>query len=483
MSLTHLTDFPDRLSPMLVKELRQGMRAKSFTLLFLTFQGLLAFILLTAGAATSSDDAGTFASGVIFIMFAGAALFIQPMRGVSALSSEISGNTIEMMALTRLSAWLIVFGKWIAIVSQTALILVTIIPFLILRYFFGGMILAGEMVFLGLMFLTSMALTAIMVGLSGNSTKLVRMLPILGFIFLVGYVPDFLFRDGFKSFMTFCTLADSESRLIIASYGIFIIYIGWCALSHGTSVIAPISENHSTVRRLISLGLVIVTTVIGLCYPVDLNVLALVFGIILAPAVVTALTEPSVLLPPMWKPFLRHGLIGRVASTVLLPGWPSGVFYATLVLSISIGGLSLAGSSRSSPSLMPENSIGALGCIGGILLAALLAAIFTKQESRRFTNFMVFLLVSILFAVIPMILTSINNHEKYLWFFIWNPPVSLFMAVSNGFIKSEVLAAVVIVDAIILMMLLVTAGSAFRGYRRVIEEADAELAKPTAPST
>ena len=54
---------------------------------------------------------------------------------------------------------------------------------------------------------------------------------------------------------------------------------------------------------------------------------------------------------------------------------------------------------------------------------------------------------------------------------------------SNGFIKSEVLAAVVIVDAIILMMLLVTAGSAFRGYRRVIEEADAELAKPTAPST
>ena len=81
MSLTHLTDFPDKLSPMLVKELRQGMRARSFTVLFLVFQGVLAFILLTASAVTSSDHSGSFASEVIFSLFAGAALFIQPMRG------------------------------------------------------------------------------------------------------------------------------------------------------------------------------------------------------------------------------------------------------------------------------------------------------------------------------------------------------------------------------------------------------------------
>jgi hypothetical protein len=480
MSLTHLTDFPDKLSPMLVKELRQGMRARSFTLLFLVFQGLLALILLTAGAAASSEAAGSFASGVIFSMFAGAALFIQPMRGVNALSSEISDNTIEMMVLTRLSAWRIVFGKWIAIVSQTALILVTIIPYLILRYFFGGMILAGEMVFLGLMFLTSMVFTAIMVGLSGNSTKLVRVLPILGFIFMVSTVPDHMSRGGFKDVMNFCTMSDGESRLTIASYVVFITYIGWCALSHGTSVIAPVAENHSTLRRLIALGLVCITALVGLLHVVDPNLLALVFAIILVPAVVTALTEASVLLPPVCKPFLRRGLTGRIASTVLLPGWPAGVFFATLLLAISIGGLGIAGSANSRPVLPIESAIGGLGCLGGILLAALLAAKFTRQESQRFTNFMVFLLVSILLAVIPMILASINNHEKYLWFFIWNPPVSLFMAVSSSFIKGEVLAAVMIVDAIILAMLLVTAGSAFRSYRKVFEEAETGSAKPAA---
>ncbi|MES2923171.1 MAG: hypothetical protein V4819_16565 [Verrucomicrobiota bacterium] len=482
MSLAHLTDFPDKLSPMLVKELRQGMRARSFTLLFLGFQGLLALILLTAGAAASSDEAGSFASGVIFTMFAGAALFIQPMRGVNALSSEISSNTIEMMVLTRLSAWRIVFGKWIAIVSQTALILVTIIPYLILRYFFGGMILAGEMVFLCLIFLTSMTLTAIMVGLSGNSTKLVRMLPVVGFVLMAGTVPDYLSHGGFKSLMNYCTLSDGESRMVIAAYVVFIIYIGWCALSHGTSVIAPAAENHSTLRRGIALGLVGITAVAGLHDGVNPQVLVLIFGIILVPAVVTALTEPSVLLPPICKPFLRRGLTGRMAGIILLPGWPAGVFFATLVLSISIAGIRIADGSNPHPDLLPETAIGALGCLGGILFAALLSAVFTKQESKRFTHFMVFLLVSILLAVIPMILTSINNHEKYLWFFIWNPPVSLFMAVSNGFVKSEVLAAVMIVDAIILLMLLVTAGSAFRGYRQIIEEAEAGLATPALPA-
>ena len=481
--ITHLTDFPDKLSPMLVKELRQGMRAKSFTLLFLAFQGLLAFILLTAGAAASSDDAGAFASGVIFTMFAGAALFIQPMRGVSALSSEISGNTIEIMVLTRLSAWRIVFGKWIAIVSQTALILVTIVPYLILRYFFGGMNLAGEMVFLGLIFLTSMALTAIMVGLSGNATALVRLLPIGGFIFLMSRIPSLLFRGGFKSFMGFCAMTDSESRLAIAAYAVFIIYIGWCALSHGTSVIAPVAENHSTLRRLIALGLVAATTVIGTIYKIHPDGLVLIFGIILVPSVVTALTERSVLLPPVCKPFLRNGLAGKVASFVLLPGWPAGVFYATLLLSISIGGIALADSSKPA-NLDVQTAIGALGCLGGVMLAALLAAHFTKQESRRFTNFMVFLLASILLAVIPMILASINNnHTKYLWLFIWNPPVSLFMSGSSGFVRSEVLSAVMIVDAIILLALLVTAAKAFRAYRPIISEAEAELKVPAVPGS
>jgi hypothetical protein len=481
MSLTHLTDFPDRLSPMLVKELRQGMRARGFTMLFLIFQGLLAFILLTAGAASSSDNSGAFASGVIFTLFAGAALVIQPMRGVNALSSEITGNTIEMMALTRLSAWRIVFGKWIAIVSQTALILITIIPYLILRYFFGGMILLGEMVFLTLIFLTSMALTAVMVGLSGSSAKILRFLPVAGFIFAMQVIPLFLFRGGFNNFMDFCTLSTWESRLSILTYLCFITYFGWCALSFGTSVIAPVAENHSTARRLVALALTCVAAAIGLHPDVDYRIMPVVFGIILAPAVITALTEPNILLPPICKPFLKRGILGRVASVFLLPGWPSGVFYSTLLLAISAVGIALAGNSKAYSTYDVEILIICLSIVGGVLLPALLAANFSKQENKRFTNFIVFLLVLVIFTIIPAIFANMNGHEKYLWFFAWNPLIFLTMVDESGFVKTQLLNAVMILDFIILTLLLVTAFIAFRGYREIFKETQAGLANEVAP--
>ena len=479
MSLTHLTDFPDKLSPMLVKELRQGMRARSFTMLFLIFQLLLGFILLSASASSSMDSAGSFASGVIFTMFGIAALFIQPMRGVTALSSEITGNTIEMMALSRLSASRIVFGKWIAIVSQTALILITIIPYLILRYFFGGMILLGELVFLSLIFLTSMALTAVMVGMSATNAKLSRILPVVGFIFMLQIIPGVLFRGGFNNFMSYCTLSDWESRVGIFSYVSFIAYFGWCALSHGISVIAPAAENHSTLRRLIALALTCVAVAIGFHPVVDARILPVILGIILAPAVITALTEPSNLLPPIYKPFLKRGLPGRVAAVFLLPGWPAGVFYTTLLLAISIGGFFAAARPSISSYALAEIWIFSLAIIGGILLPALLASNFSKQESKRLTNFLVFLLGSIILTIIPAIFANINNHEYYLWFFIWNPPVFIAMESERTFDKNQLLAAAMIVDGIILTLLLVTATIAFRGYREIIKEAESGLAHST----
>jgi hypothetical protein len=480
MSLAHLTDFPDKLSPMLVKELRQGMRARGFTILFLSFQAMLAVILLSASAFSGTDSAGSFASGVIFTVFIITALIIQPMRGVNALSAEITGNTIEMMVLTRLSAWRIVFGKWIAIVSQTALIVITIIPYLILRYFFGGMILLGEMVFLTLIFLTSMALTAVLVGLSGTTTKIFRVLPILAIVFFMNVVPRFLFTGGFSNFMDYCTLSNWDSRIAIFSYVCFISYLGWCALSFGTSVIAPVAENHSTIRRLIALGLTCIVAVLGALDWVDHRVLPLIFGIILAPAVITALTEPSIMLPPIYKPFLKRGLPGKIASVVLLPGWPSGVFYGSLLLAISLGAMALTTALKPYTTYDNEALIMCLAVIGAVLLPALLAANFSKSEDTRMTNFIVFLLLLVLFSVVPANFTNINDHEKYLWLFIWNPLIFIPMMKESGFMKDQLLTAIIIVDFIILILLWITAAIAFRGYREVFAETEKGLAEETA---
>ena len=481
MSLTHLTDFSDKLSPMLVKELRQGMRARSFIMLFLVFQCLLALILVTAGASFESDDAGSAASGIIFTMFSIAVLFIQPMRGVNALSSEITGNTIEMMVLTRLSASRIVFGKWIAIVSQSALLLTTIIPYLILRYFFGGMVLVGELVFLGLIFLTSMALTAVMVGFSATTARLARVLPIFGIAILAQVVPSYLFRGRFGWGMSYFNLSDWESIIGISCYLIFIAYIGWCALSHGTSAIAPVAENHSTLRRLIALGLTLMAVGIGVYQSMDLKPLAVILAIILGPALITALTESPIILPPVCKPFLKRGVTGRIAAAFLLPGWPAGVFYTALLATISLTGI---GYSAIANAFHPEDIIVCLSFLGSVLLPALLASLFTKEESKRFTNFMIFLVASISLAVAAMIFTGINSNEAALWSLVWNPPVALFMMATSKFETGNVLMAIALVDSAIFLALIGTALKAYGEYQRVFGEAEAaKLAAAPAPDS
>ncbi len=478
--VTFLTDFSDRLSPMLVKELRQGMRARGFTILFLGFQILLSFILLTSGSSFESSNAGTAASGIIFTMFSIAVLGIQPMRAAGALSTEITGKTIEMMVLTRLSARRIVFGKWIAVVSQSALILTTIIPYLILRYFFGGMILLGEIVFLVLIFLTSMAFTAVMVGFSATSSKLARVLPVVAIVMLFNGVSFLRFgSSGLNMGMSYFTLSDWDSRISIFCYLVFIAYIGWCALSSGISVIAPAAENHSTIRRLIAIGLALAALGAGFHDDFDLNVILLFLGIILTPAIITALTEPAVLLPPVCKPFLKRGIPGRTAAIFLLPGWPTGVFY-TLFLTLScIAGILLIASSKSTH-LRDETVIAGLAFLGSALLPALLAAHFTKDESKRFTNFMLFLVGSIIVMVAAMMVAGINDLEGILWIFAWNPPVIFGMLAISHFEKEDLLLVISVVDAILFGLLLVAALKAFRDYQRVYQETDRSLAEEAA---
>src|SRR5688572_7754057 len=207
-----LDEFSDKLSPMLVKELRQGLRAKTFVILFLALQGLLCVVLLSAIGASSDGDSGPTVSKVIFFFFALAALVAQPLRGVGSLHNEIKGNTIDLMVLTRLGAWRIVLGKWVAIVSQTGLLLMAIVPYLILRYFFGRMELFAELLLLGLIFAGSAIFTALTVGLSAISSILVRGLLPLGIAFYVGIgVMAVTFDNELDELIEFCTLQEKDA--------------------------------------------------------------------------------------------------------------------------------------------------------------------------------------------------------------------------------------------------------------------------------
>ena len=325
--MERINDFPDGISPMLVKELRQGLRTYTFVILFLVLQGLLALVLMTAGAATSSsssDGAGDMVSQIVFCFFSLALLVIQPLRGISAISMEIKQNTIDLMVLTRLSAWRIVWGKWLAIVSQSILILLAILPYLILRYFFGGMQLFSELFLMLYIFFISGALTAFTVGLSAVPSVIIRgMLPILGSVIMAGFVLWGLTPELYR----FVGYLSPSSHEFLGAIGFLALtlYMGYYFLDMGASMIAPAAENRATRKRLI--GLAVLMLSYWILQAMDPEIALLAALVVMGLISLDIFTESSDFPRIVCRPFLRFGVMGRLIGRFLYPGHASGTFF------------------------------------------------------------------------------------------------------------------------------------------------------------
>ncbi|MEY3394640.1 MAG: hypothetical protein RL346_876 [Verrucomicrobiota bacterium] len=466
MKIAFPDDFPDRLSPMLVKELRQGLRTRAFIGVFLTLQIILGIILLGAGTTSTSDQAGNTISAIIFVFFSIAVIIIQPLRGMGALSSEIKGNTIDMMVLTRLSAWRVVVGKWSAIVSQSALMMITIIPYLILRYFFGGMNLVGEMVLILLILISSATLTAITVGLSASPSVILRsIIPILAVPFgtyaLFGILV-FSRIGGGGSFVDFFSLESQESRIAIGIFVICCLYYGFFMLSIGTTLIAPLANNYSTFRRMVALVMTVVATVLCVMHVDEIEALIAIFSLIFTPVFIISLTEYNILVPPVMKKFRRYGFLGRVSGIFLLPGWASGVFFCYLLLaiaSVSFYGIHI-------PSYDEELVTVTIALIGGWIFPGLLVYFFKMQGPARVSNY---ILLSAAIGIISLTLLAISeslSSPGFLWLFVWLPPVSLIMIENHQIDENSVLVCTALINMLYLLTFLVLA---IRHYRDSIQ--------------
>ncbi|MBK1834203.1 hypothetical protein [Roseibacillus ishigakijimensis] len=411
-------DFSDRLSPMLVKELRQGLRTHSFVVLFLVMQGLLAFILLTTAAADT--NAGEFISALIFFFFSLAALVVQPLRGISAISSEVKADTIDLMALTKLSAWRIVIGKWNAIVSQTALLLFAIVPYLILRYFFGGMQLFAELLLLGSLFFLSTVFTAITVGLSASTLALVRALPLLGGLFLVFPIGGIAF-SGLDEVLEMLTPSEKHEWFALGAFYAIAAYVGYFFLELATTAIAPSAENRATRKRLVAL--VILPTVFISCLQVDWSLAWVLSLLLLLMLTLDLFTEradyPSIVL----RPFLHFGYPGSLLARFFAPGWATGQLFFALLVGLLVALDFFLAKRPPEPDFWPV--IGAL--LGIVLLPLALLNIFHARLPNRMA---IYLLLSItLCGLFPLfeVLDNLNDSGTLLKVFAFFPHVQLLL--------------------------------------------------------
>lgn len=316
----------DFLNPMVIKELRQGLKSRIFLGSFLGLQGLMVlsmFIYLSVTNASNGSGDMEVADAFFWSMLALTLLVSIPYRSFQALHDEVKGNTLEMLFLTRMNSWNIAFGKWCALVLQIFLLVSAVFPYLVLRYFLGSIDIIGNILILLAMVLASMLLSAVGVGLSAWTSKIMRGLVMLGalifgFQMVAGFFAMYAFSGG--GFSSGPELA--EWVLILLVIGVVMVF----CVEYGASQIAPPAENHAVRKRLLALVLSLV--LVGYAVFIDEGAEPVfVCMMMLIPVAVDALCEPLIGIRSIYLKMKRF----RFIRWFFFPGWASGWLFVTVL--------------------------------------------------------------------------------------------------------------------------------------------------------
>ena len=316
-------DFPDFLSPVVVKELRQALRSGGFVGLFCFIQ--VSLLTITLGQLLAGDDQLQRLDEMFWFACIIALIVFVPMRAFNSLSSEVHSDTFHLLQLTRMSSWRIVVGKCTATLALTVLVAVSMFPFFVFRYFRGGVAIVSEVTQLGLIVSAGAMVIAFTVAFSAHSAFLVR-----GLMFVC--------IAGGSALAAFSLVLDGEmmsySSLAIVMLFAGALVLGGYALFMGAGWIATGDENYSAAKRLVAMSLLFAMTVVDLCLDWDANREMPLEGFQLLLAAVflcDSVTEAPRYGRGIIKKTLEIPIIGRASLLRMLcyPGWQSGhLFFA-----------------------------------------------------------------------------------------------------------------------------------------------------------
>ncbi len=151
-SLFKSRDLPEKLGPMTVKELRQGLRRGMFVFPFI---GIHVLAVLAMAAEFRMDEVekstphigvlnlllfvpGSFFSGPFWAVAGAVCLLLMPMGGLALMGQELDEGNHELLLMTPLSRWKVVRGKFLALWGLCLLTFSSLLPYVIVRYFIGG---------------------------------------------------------------------------------------------------------------------------------------------------------------------------------------------------------------------------------------------------------------------------------------------------------------------------------------------------------
>lgn len=135
------------LNPILVKDLRSRMRGArayvliSIYLMILTGVTLLLYVAV-AGSAGNDLNAGRRIGQALFFTIATVALIevclITPVLTSGSIAGEKERQTYDLLVVSLLTPWQIVWGKLISALAFALLLIIAIVPVMSLAFLFGG---------------------------------------------------------------------------------------------------------------------------------------------------------------------------------------------------------------------------------------------------------------------------------------------------------------------------------------------------------
>jgi len=321
-------DFPSWMSPMLVKELRQGVQSGVFAWTFVLLQAamfiLMLLWLLDRSRSFAGPDSGFF-HGTFWWLFGIAAVLAIPLRAGATMVSERQGQTLDLLRLTRLSSTQIVVGKWLSTMAQVGLLAVAVLPYVVLQYFFGGLDVVADLSLFVMVLLGASVVTALSIATSGQPAAARGLLIAL---FAYGFV--------MVNSMGAMLVSGLVSPAAWTAIAIVTAILSAVLLEYGAAGIAPAAENHAgRIRTLVLLAAGVTLAAARFAGPVTAGVLTF-FSLALAIGVGAAeLTTDPVKVASVHARFARFGPAGRLAALFLAPGWATGVLF--LLLATGLG--------------------------------------------------------------------------------------------------------------------------------------------------
>lgn len=255
--ISKLAKYSDWLSPILVKEARQAMKSQQFTLTF--------YLLIVLGWIWTISGSSLMLPGIYYApwgtslligylyMLAIPMMLVVPFFAFRSLASETEDGTFELMSITTLSAWQIVWGKMTTALLQILVYFSALAPCIAFTYLLRGVDIFTIGITLGYSLFTSVLLCAFSLMMATISTSriwqsllsvvLVIVLLVAGVIYCF-FMTMILFEGSGMPFR------DPDFWVGNAYYVAFSIALSALFLLIATSQISFASDNRSTRIRI-----------------------------------------------------------------------------------------------------------------------------------------------------------------------------------------------------------------------------------------